>query len=146
VYKQFLVVSRGGEPQVQVALTVDVRDRDEVALAQVVAPGRDAIDLASRVRSSDVAPRRESRRADADDYDIALSPGPLALRPQQPIADTEYQVVSPAFYERTVHVDPELDRLVHDRGLGDRAFLIGRQHDPNTSSCRGRKMRSAASR
>jgi hypothetical protein len=45
VYKQFLVVSSRSQALVEVPLTVDMRDRDDAALARVLAPCGDPVDL-----------------------------------------------------------------------------------------------------
>ena len=46
---------------------------------------------------------------------------------------------SAALDHRLEHRDPELDRRRGDLRLRDRSLLVRRQHDTNTSSCRGRK-------
>src|SRR5207244_9678763 len=59
-----------------------------------------------------VVPRRREAEKDAD----------------QPSTDIEDEVAAAPLHDGLVNRDPELRRLVSDRGLGDRAFLVRGEH------------------
>jgi hypothetical protein len=128
VYKEFLVVSGGRQPRVHARSTVDIGDRNEVALGRVWAPSGDAVDLGGGVGRHYLTARRVAARSAADDNHVLLAVRPLALRSYQPCAEFENQVVSQALVHRLEHGDAEFDRRRGDPGLRYRSLLIGRQH------------------
>ena len=84
--------------------------------------------------------------AAAHDHDVVLAVGPLALCAEQAIADFEDQVVPAALDDGASDAHPELDGRGYHLSLCDGAFLVRAQHNPNTSSCHGRKMRKPVRR
>ena len=57
-----------------------------------------------------------------------MSWSPFALDAYETRAELKDHVVASAFSHRRVHAHSELDRRMNDRRLGDRPFLIAREH------------------
>jgi hypothetical protein len=55
------------------------------------------------------------------------------LHSPQPLGDFEDHVVTTALTYGAIHVEAELDCLMHDRGFRDVALLVGREHATDAS-------------
>lgn len=73
-------------------------------------------------------PRALADTNDSGNDDFALKRRPIALDTHKPSAEIEHDVV-PLVSSRPKNRNPELGCLVDDRGFGDRAPLVRREHD-----------------
>jgi len=140
-----LVVSGGSEPQISVAETFEIGDWQEVAAVEFAAIGSESIHLRGVVAGPDVAGWREPTGHQRNIQDVPSAIRPLALDPQEPVADFEDQIAAVSFDHRPVDADLEIGCCRRDLQLGEPTFLRRCQLHPdtNTSSCTGRKTSAA---
>lgn len=119
-------------------MAVEELGRNDVTVVEFGAVSSNEIDFITAVRTSNESVWTASGRAATYDDHITASRSPLALNPQQR-ADIEHEVVPMSVRERFEYAYTVLDCRRGDSHLGDRTFLIWRQHDTNISSCPGRQ-------
>jgi hypothetical protein len=134
VHAEFLVVASPCETEMNRRATGEELDRKKEASTELGAVRSDGIDLLRRVPPVNEAGARSAARAASDRDDIVRANCPFALDPHEPRPQVEDEVV-PLVGERLKHADSGLDRRMDDRGLGDRAFLVRREHE--TDATRG---------
>jgi hypothetical protein len=134
VYTDPLIVLRGREAKVEGRTARRQRDRQQVAAIQILAVSRNGVDLVSGVGRPDVPVGPTTIGAGSNFDDLAAPNRPLALDPYKRWSQIEYEVVTLAFGERLQDAEAELRGGTSDRRLRNRALLIGREHDANTSS------------
>jgi hypothetical protein len=131
LYARALTVQRRLQPQINRAPPGDHVDRNKVAAVEWLTVDSDEVDLVGCVRAMDVACRREAvaPQGDPDHGSRRVERTPLALHPQQSIANLKSQVIAPVLDDRSEDGDPELCGRGGDGGLGDPTFLVGGQHE-----------------
>jgi hypothetical protein len=104
--------------------TGDQIDRQQEATIDLACIRGDGVDLGRPVGRSDGTPVRVAVTAEVDEDDVSLDSRPLALHPDETIAERECQVVSGMLGHRCEDLDPELRRLLRDRQLRDSALAV----------------------
>jgi hypothetical protein len=100
-------------------------DRQQIADVEVIAVSDNCVDLGFCVLAAHMTSRRPAEPREVDDHDIALPRRPLALNPQQAIADLKREVVPAVLADRSQDADSEACRCGDDLRFGDVAFEIG---------------------
>jgi hypothetical protein len=132
-----LVVSRGGETQLDEGSPHRHLQRQQVALNEIGAIRGDRIDLPDLVPAMNKAGAAAPAPSRSDLDDVAVSRRPFALNPKKSRPEIEDQVV-PLVTEGLEDAGTELQRLQRDRLLRQHAFLIWRQHGQHFSRATGR--------
>ena len=123
-----LIVFRPRESELDLDATRKVLERQVVAPIEFGTVCDKCIDLVRRVRTPNEPPCRPTRRIAANRNDVADSVRPLALNPKQPAVDVENEVVAKPIVNGLQDTHSELDGLVDDRCLSNRALLIASEH------------------
>lgn len=124
---QALVVPCRRDSKMNLRAIANRRKRNEVAPIKLTAIRSERIYLVGCVDPAHEPGASSASRVTANNEYITLERRPLALNAQKLVLDPENQVVAAAFDRGPVDLDPELDRGLGDRSLGNRALLVCRQ-------------------
>jgi hypothetical protein len=115
---------------VQLPLARHDVDRDQEGLIQLAAVDGDRVNLPLGVGARHVAARRVARSANAhaDDSLRVVKRAPLALHSEQASPGAEDKVTATVFRHGLENFNAELHRFEGDRGFGDIALFVRRQH------------------
>jgi hypothetical protein len=123
-----LVVSRRMKAEENLTSSEESLDWQEVAAREIRTVGGKRVDFLSSLETAPKTFASTSVRIAPDIDHVAVARRPLALHPQQVIAEQEDHVEAPALGDGAIDLDPEFCCGMRDRRLRDSALLIRRQH------------------
>jgi len=119
-----------------VGAAINTCDGDEEASPQLIAVGRDHVDLFARIRPLVLPSGDTTTRIAPDQYDISVESRRLALDSDKTPAGIENQVIT-FVRDRSKDTYSQAHRCTSDRTFCDRAFLVCGKHVVEASNAIG---------